>query len=150
MNVMPDKAICDFLRKHHILTLAVADNNIPWCATCYYVYQPDENRFILTSEPQTRHIQAVVKGNNARVAGAIALETKLVGKIRGVQFSGTIRVLEGENLVKAKAAYLKKFPVARLVPGLHLWEVKVDLFKLTDNRLGFGKKLLWKAGDEAN
>jgi uncharacterized protein YhbP (UPF0306 family) len=25
----------------------------------------------------------------------------------------------------------------------HLWMVKLTLIKLTDNRLGFGKKILW-------
>ncbi|MCK9203622.1 MAG: pyridoxamine 5'-phosphate oxidase family protein [Bacteroidales bacterium] len=141
---MPEKQILDFLKEHHILTLAVSRENIPWCSTCYYVYQPEENRFIITSDPQTRHIRDVIDGGNYRVSGAIALETRLVGKIRGIQFSGKINVLEGPELKKARAAYLKGFPVARMVPGLHLWEIKPDFFKLTDNRLGFGKKLVWQ------
>jgi uncharacterized protein YhbP (UPF0306 family) len=25
-----------------------------------------------------------------------------------------------------------------------LWQIKVSYFKLTDNRLGFGKKIIWQ------
>ncbi|MCK9421648.1 MAG: pyridoxamine 5'-phosphate oxidase family protein [Bacteroidales bacterium] len=141
---MPEKQIIEFIGDHHIMTLAVSKDNIPYCATCYYVYLQDENRFFFTSDPETRHMQDIIGGNNYRVAGAIALETKIVGKIRGIQFTGTILVLEGAELTKAKTSYLKRFPIARLVPGLHLWELKPDFIKLTDNRLGFGKKLIWQ------
>ncbi|MEI7981740.1 MAG: pyridoxamine 5'-phosphate oxidase family protein [Bacteroidota bacterium] len=141
---MPEKPIVDFIGDHHILTLAISRNNIPYCATCYYVYLKDENRFLFTSDPETRHIRDITEGGNYHVAGTIALETRIVGKIRGIQFTGTIQVLEGTAQAQARTAYLKRFPIARLVPGLHLWELKPDFIKLTDNRLGFGKKLVWQ------
>ena len=130
---LPEQRITDFIGEHHILTLANSHNHIPWCA----------NRFIITSDHHTRHIREVVEGNNYRVAGAIALETKLVGKIRGIQFSGLLLPLSGEDQKKAKSAYLKRFPIARLMPDLHLWAIAPDYIKMTDNRLGFGKKLAW-------
>ncbi|MGD0342664.1 MAG: hypothetical protein ABSA76_13260 [Bacteroidales bacterium] len=43
---------------------------------------------------------------------------------------------------KAKNAYLKKFPVAALM-DTRLWIVELTYIKMTDNRLGFGKKLIW-------
>jgi uncharacterized protein len=43
---------------------------------------------------------------------------------------------------KSKTAYLKRFPVAILMET-HLWIVRLTLIKYTDNRLGFGKKLVW-------
>ena len=144
---LPEQRIIDFIGEHHILTLAVSRENVPYCATCYYAYLKALNQFIFTSDHDTRHIRDVLTGNNHRVAAAIALETKIVGKIRGLQITGFIRAPEGDELAFARAAYLKRFPVARLMPGLFLWSLDPDFIKMTDNRLGFGKKLVWTAGN---
>jgi uncharacterized protein YhbP (UPF0306 family) len=144
----PEQRIIDFIGEHHILTLAITRDNLPWCATCYYAYLKEENQFIFTSGHETRHIRDVVDGNNYRVAGTIALETKIVGKIRGIQFTGLMTDLTGTDLTLregvAKARYLRRFPIARLMPELHLWSLAPDYIKMTDNRLGFGTKLIWK------
>jgi len=141
-NPVPER-IFRFISEHHILTLAVSAENGSWCATCFYVYLRDQNRFIFTSDPKTRHIREVITNNNYSVSGAIALETKMVGKIRGIQFSGTLTKLAGAELKDAKQAYLYTFPVARF-SRLNLWGLTPDFIKMTDNRLGFGKKLIWK------
>ena len=141
----PEQRIIDFIGEHHIMTIAISRNNLPWCATCYYTYLKDKNQFIVTSDHETRHIRDVVEGNNYRVAGAIALETKFVGKIRGIQFTGILKFLEGDELKKAKSAYLSCFPIARLMADMHLWTIEPEYIKMTDNRLGFGKKLVWIA-----
>ncbi|MEI6681597.1 MAG: hypothetical protein WCO44_03160 [Bacteroidota bacterium] len=146
---LPEQRITDFIGEHHILTLANSSNHLPWCATCYYAYLKELNHFIITSDHNTRHIREVVESNNYRVAGAIALETRLVGKIRGIQFSGVLMPLEGDDRKKAKSAYLKRFPIARLMPDLHLWAISPDYIKMTDNRLGFGKKLVWTPEDSS-
>jgi uncharacterized protein len=143
----PEQRILDFIGEHHVLTLAIARDNIPYCATCYYAWLDGQNQFIFTSDQETRHVRDVVEGNNYRVAGAIALETRIVGKIRGIQFTGEIKALVGDELAIAKARYLKRFPIARLMPELHLWSLRPDFIKMTDNRLGFGKKLIWVAED---
>ena len=70
------------------------------------------------------------------------LETMFIGKIRGIQFQGIVSEPEGELLSKAKKQYLKTFPVAALM-DTHLWVVKLTYIKMTDNRLGFGKKIIW-------
>ena len=147
----PEQRIIDFIEEHHIFTLAIARDNIPYCATCYYAWMKEQNEFVFTSDHETRHVRDVVEGNNYRVAGAIALETKIVGKIRGIQFTGFITSLEntapGSTALKARARYLKRFPIARLMPNLHLWTLRPDFIKMTDNRLGFGKKLIWTADE---
>jgi uncharacterized protein len=137
-----DEKILNFIDEHHVLTLAVSNEDIPWCATCFYVYLPDRNWFVFTSDEETRHVRDVLDSGNYYVAGAIALETKMVGKIRGIQFSGLMFRPEGEDLKKARRSYLRKFPLARLAE-LELWVVKPAHIKMTDNRLGFGKKLIW-------
>jgi uncharacterized protein len=141
-----DQRILDFIEEHHVLTLAVAKNGIPWCATCFYVYLQSENWFIFTSDEDTRHIKDVTESKNYYVAGAVALETMMVGKLRGIQFSGMMFRPDGDDLKKARHRYVGKFPIARLTK-LDLWALKPDHIKMTDNRLGFGKKLIWEYND---
>ncbi|MEI8006888.1 MAG: hypothetical protein WCI48_11825 [Bacteroidota bacterium] len=142
-----ESRILTFIGEHHIFTLAVTRDNRPWCATCYYVYLEDLNLFVFTSDHDTKHIADVLESDNYYAAGAIAVETSMVGKIRGLQFAGFMRKLIGNELKTAKSAYLSAFPVA-LLAHLHLWGLEPEIMKMTDNRLGFGKKLLWHRNDQ--
>lgn len=140
----PDKRITEFISKHHVLTLATSRDNMPWTANCFYVYLKEENLFVFTSDESTKHIQDVL--NQEVVAGSVVLETSVVGKIRGLQFRGRMIKAEGDMLKKVKTAYLKRFPVAMLMKTT-LWAVEPEILKYTDNRLGFGKKLIWENGE---
>ncbi|MFP4024390.1 MAG: pyridoxamine 5'-phosphate oxidase family protein [Thiohalospira sp.] len=135
-----DQRIIKFINKHHVLTLATSKKNIPYCANCFYVYSEEENMLIFTSDYETKHIKDVLKQNI--VAGSIVLETNVIGKIQGVQFQGKISEPKGGLLKKVKSRYLKRFPVAMLMKTT-LWTVELTFLKFTDNRLGFGKKLIW-------
>ncbi len=106
-----------------------------------YVYMEEENALVFTTGSDTRHGKEFVM--NPVVAGSVVLETTIIGKIRGIQFQGSVSEPEGEVLSKAKWAYLKRFPPAALM-DTHLWMVSLTHIKMTDNRLGFGKKLIWK------
>lgn len=142
----PDNRIVRFIKKHHVLTLATSANNEPWCANCFYAYLDDENCFVFTSDNDTRHATDAVI--NPSVAGSIVLETRIVGKIQGVQFKGIMKLADNNNLPKIKSAYLKRFPYA-IFANTNLWALKIIYLKMTDNRLGFGKKLIWQS-DEFN
>ncbi len=137
---MVERRIIRFFRKHHVLTIATSAGTEPWCANCFYVYLVDENSIVFTTDADTRHGKEFIV--NPVVAGSVVLETMLVGKIRGIQFQGIVSEPAGELLEKAKSAYLKRFPVAALM-DTRLWIVKLTHIKMTDNRLGFGKKLIW-------
>jgi uncharacterized protein len=137
---MIDKRVIEFFRKHHVLTIATTVENEPWCANCFYAYLEEDNALVFTTDADTRHGREFLK--NPVVAGSVVLETMIVGKIQGIQFQGIVSEPSGELLSKAKWAYLKKFPPAVLM-NTHLWIVELTLIKMTDNRLGFGKKLLW-------
>ena len=137
---MIETRIIKFFRKHHVLTVATSSEQEPWCANCFYVYLEEENAIVFTTDTDTRHGKEFLK--NSLVAGSVVLETMRLGKIQGIQFQGVVSEPEGEMLSKAKWAYLKKFPPAVLM-DTHLWMVKLTLIKMTDNRLGFGKKLIW-------
>lgn len=137
---MIDKRITDFIMSHHVLTIASINDDRPWCANCFYAFLHDENAFVFTSDGETRHGSEFLKNKN--VAGSVVLETSVVGKIQGIQFEGIIEEPEGEMAGIAKKCYLKRFPYAVFM-NTHLWIVKLRSVKMTDNRLGFGKKLLW-------
>ncbi len=137
----PDPKITTFLKKHHVLTLATVSGDQPWVANCFYAFVEEQMAFVFTSGYETRHIQEVAQNN--KVAGNVVLETSIIGKIQGIQFSGTLTKAEGEALDKASSAYLKRFPFAALMDTT-LWILSIDYLKMTDNRLGFGKKLVWE------
>jgi len=136
-----DKRIIRFLHKHHVFTLATCSNNEPYSCSCFYVYMEKENSIVFTSDYGTRHVRELE--NQHRVAGAIALETIIVGRIQGIQFTGDCSLLTGDFLTRAKESYHKHFPVSLLM-DLTLWGITPDFIKMTHNALGFGNKLIWK------
>jgi uncharacterized protein YhbP (UPF0306 family) len=132
--------IVDFIKEHHVLTMASCKDGIPWCANCFYVWLNDEQAFVFTSDLDTRHIKDTIE--KPIVAGSVLLETRTVGKIRGLQFQATMEKAE-DNLYKVcRKSYIKKYPYAVLAKT-ELWLLRVSHFKMTDNRLGFGKKQYW-------
>lgn len=137
----PDKRIIDFIEEHHVLNLATSIDNQPYIAHCFYVFNPDLNAFIFTSDEKTRHGKEMLR--NEQVAAGIPLETKTIGKIQGLQITGVVEKAKGKDISMAKKVYLKSYPYALL----HLetmWILYPNFYKLTDNRLGFGKKLIWE------
>ena len=104
----------------------------------FYAYDKESNSFVVASSDDTTHIQYILQ--NPSVAGTVVLETKTVGKIQGVQFRGNFSVLDEKKL---ESLYFSKFPYA-LAMNPKLWQIKISYFKMTDNRLGFGKKLIWE------
>jgi uncharacterized protein YhbP (UPF0306 family) len=137
---MIDERIIRFFRKHHVLTIATSVNDEPWCANCFYVYLENENALVFTTDHETRHGKEFLKSKV--VAGSVVLETPIIGKIRGIQFQGIVSEPQGELSDTVKKAYLKRFPVAMLMET-HLWIVELTHIKMTDNRLRFGKKIIW-------
>lgn len=133
---MVDKKIVAFIRRHHVLTLATSVEGEPYCAACFYAYDKERNRLIFTSDDTTRHAQQMIA--NAKVAISITLETRVVGKVQGAQICGIAERGDEED----RRNYIKRFPYAAVAP-LNIWAVVPTFIKLTDNTLGFGKKLIW-------
>jgi uncharacterized protein YhbP (UPF0306 family) len=138
-----EKRITDFIKKHHVLTLATSFEGLPWVANCFYAYMEEENKLVFTSSRATKHIKDLEGGDV--VAASIVLETSVVGKIQGIQLRGRLCEPEGEAIKTARTAYLKRFPFAALMETT-LWVLEVEYVKMTDNRLGFGKKVVWEKG----
>lgn len=131
-----DERIVKFISKHHLLSLATMGEFL-WCSSAFYAFDKEAYTFLIASDEQTKHIQNTKI--HSRVAGTIAQETKVVGKIQGIQFSGEINLIDNEQ---EHALYMKRFPYARAMNPT-LWKIEIDVIKMTDNTLGFGKKLIW-------
>jgi uncharacterized protein YhbP (UPF0306 family) len=124
-----------------VLSIATVSEKGPWCASCFYAWDQENIMLIITTDTDTRHGAEFL--SNPNVAGTIALETRRVGRIRGAQFTGTVSEPAGDDLKRARRIYLRRFPYAALA-DLHLWGIHLNHIKLTDNRLGFGKKITWQ------
>ena len=131
-----DARIVRFLKRHHVLTLATADEGIPYCSNAFYCYDAERNLLIFTSDMTTLHARQMQC--NPHVAASVVLETKVVGRIEGLQLCGTAERADEA----ARRVYLRRFPYAALAE-LTLWAITPDFMKFTDNTLGFGKKLIW-------
>ena len=137
---MLDQRMVNFLHKHHVMTLATCCDNRPWCSQCFYVYVDRLCGLVFTSDATTRHIAEALQ--HPYVAGSIVLESNVVGKLQGIQLEGILIEADGGLLAEIKSAYLKRFPFAILM-DTKLWFLELSSVKMTDNQLGFGKKLHW-------
>ena len=137
----PDKRIQEFVAKHHVVTLATEKEHKPWCFNCFYSYRKEDQILIFTSDMSTRHIEEILL--NPYVAGSIVLETKVIGKIQGIQLEGEIIKPSGKEEMKCRVHYLSRFPFA-ILTNSSIWIIQLTYIKFTDNRLGFGKKLIWE------
>ncbi len=137
-----DSRIIKFLSTRHIMTLATTSGGKAWCCNLFYAINKERGWLIFTSNPETRHIEQGLE--NPEVALSVVLDTKVVGKVRGAQITGTLHDAHAnaEALKVCKSTYLKRFPYAALRLD-HLWYVEIKEVKYTDNRLGFGTKLFY-------
>ena len=133
--------IAAFLQEQSVISIATTVNDEPYCASCYYAFEPNENLLVFKSDSDTKHIEDALKNNH--VAGTILPDKINKAKVKGVQFSGIFMKAEGNIGKKAKETYLKKFPVASVFRG-DIWVIEISRIKFTDNTLVFGKKLLWE------
>ncbi len=106
-------------------------------ASCFYIFLENPARFIVASSEDALHVELALL--NSLVSGTIHLETKIIGKIQGIQYRGTWR----KSADKEKQAYLKRYPYA-IALNPKLWCIDIEYLKFTDNTLGFGKKLEFK------
>ncbi len=137
---MIDQKFIDFIDSHHVLTLSSCAGNQPYSCSCFYAYDKEHNIFVVKTHEDTRHTREIMQ--NGLVSLAIVLETDEIGKIQGLQATGKAIFHEGDTLKEATRTYLKRFPYAAMTMGKIL-VIEPDFLKLTDNRFGFGKKLIW-------
>lgn len=88
-------AIGRWLAKQHVVTWCVHHEGELWCANAFYLFDAQNVALYLLTDDKTRHAQ--MSGACAPVAGTVNGQPKTVARIRGVQFKGEIRRLEGQE-----------------------------------------------------
>jgi len=137
-----DKKISKYISENKVLTFATCVDNIPYCSNCFYVFDSDNNRLIFLSDSKTRHITEALSNKN--VAGTIDKEFISVAKIQGLQFTGCFVNPDSEEEKNFYKIYYDKFPFAKAKPS-PIWAIDLAWVKMTDNTLGFGKKIIWES-----
>lgn len=136
------KRIWSFVDDQTVLNFATSSNDIPWCASCYYAFDKKFKLLIFKTDMDSQHMQEAMA--QLHVAGTILPDKAKKGIVKGIQYQGKMVVDNDELMERGKKKYYKKFPFARAMDG-SIVVIKLSLAKLTDNKLGFGKRLLWKS-----
>jgi uncharacterized protein YhbP (UPF0306 family) len=139
-GIMEDRILA-YIDKNKVLTIATAVAGVPYCANCFYAYDQERQTLIFLSDDATRHIQEAFI--NKQLAGTIQNGVTTVAQIQGIQFTGEFIPLTEEVTRLFYANYYAKFPFAKARPS-PIWAIQINWLKMTDNTLGFGKKLLWE------
>lgn len=134
------KRIWSFLSNQTVLNIATSINDVPYCASCFYVFDEKNKLLAFKSKKDSRHIKEVLQQKN--VAGTVLPDKLKLGTVKGIQFQGKLIFPNEKTSSAIKGIYYSKFPYAMAVPG-DIWIIELSFIKLTDNQLGFGKKLVW-------
>lgn len=136
-----DPRIVKFLHSEHLLSLCVLLDGVPYAASCFYAFDEQNLALLVASSSDSNHIKALQ--DSSQVAGTIALCTKIIGKIQGVQFRGTMSESDESGI------YFRRFPYA-LAMKPKIFKIDLEWIKFTDNTLGFGTKLVWQARNQSD
>lgn len=118
------------------MTLATTDEDgLAWCSNLFYAYLPQTGELIFTSGENTLHVAHFT--TREQVAASIVLESRVVGKLQGIQLRGVVTQAT-ESIYKEQ--FLKAFPYA-VFSLKEMWRMEITSAKYTDNTLGFGTKL---------
>lgn len=96
--------IFDYLEKNRRMTLATAENNVPWAATVMFAYDEKLN-FYFISKPDTRKTQHLLV--NPIVSVAINEYRNKAGSTMGIQIEGRAEQLD-KNKAKRELGFFEK------------------------------------------
>ena len=134
-------AISNFIREQSCATICtVNENHEPYCFSCLYAYDDENNCIYFKSQDNTTHIQNL--NINSLVSGSILEDRLNINMIRGIQFTANVIPIEHGYNLKSDIYYLR-IPIAHNIPG-KIWQLRFIKIKLTDNSKGFGYKTIWK------
>ena len=137
-----DERIVKFLKKMHLASVCVIDDDgQPYAFSAFYAFNEISFSLLLASSNESSHIKFLK--NSKLVAGTVALDTKIVCKIEGVQFQGVMR----EASASEREIYFKRFFYAKAMDP-KIWCINLEKLKFTSNVLGFGKKIKWERSDK--
>ncbi len=155
MSEDPRRKVLDYLRHHHVLTLATVGPDGPAAASLFYACDDALNLYFL-SHPASQHCRNLAA--NPQVAVTVHGNDSHWRQIQGVQLWGTARrVTDPGELAHALRVYGARFPFvealmagresnapeAELLPGLRaarLYRVTPHRIRWIDNTVGFAHK----------
>lgn len=144
----PRELILAYIESHNTLTLATAQDGIPWATSLFYAN--DDFTLYFLSEPGTRHAQYL--GANARVAATIYEDYHNWREIKGIQLEGTCEgIIDPVASARALLVYGKKFPsvgdflhapqeLGQALSKAKWYRIQPTWVRLIDNTRGFGWK----------
>ncbi len=136
-----EERIRKFIRKQKLMTLGTSKDDIPYCCVVFYSFDEEKNALYFISNPSSRHSEEIFL--NPIVGGTITKPELKIVKLQGVQFTGCCSLLEGAEAEAAGRHYLATHPVAYWSKE-RIWKLDLDWVKMTDNTLGFAKKIVWE------
>ncbi|HEY6062623.1 MAG TPA: pyridoxamine 5'-phosphate oxidase family protein [Chitinophagaceae bacterium] len=140
-----NEIIKQFIQRQTCATICCTDEESrPYCFSCFYAFNPEKGLLYFKSSDDTYH-SALMK-RNPGIAGTILPDklNKLV--IRGIQLEGEVLEPFHPLAKDAFAVYHKNFPMALAIKG-KVFTIRLDVVKMTDSQLGFGKKIDWKRSE---
>ncbi|MFA5712634.1 MAG: hypothetical protein WC960_00460 [Bacteroidales bacterium] len=140
---LPAKRVVQFLEREHIATFTLQFEGELWSWHAFYRYLPQENLLITLSTPDSRHATLLAQMESPIVSGGISVKSRVVKKIRGVQFLAVAERGSQETFSRYRSKYLSRFPQAVLYPKGELWLFTLNYIKYSDNRFKFGEKYIW-------
>ena len=134
----------DYLRDHHVMTLATHGPEGVWAAAVFYANEGFRLYFL--SAGHTRHAQNIAAA--PRVAATIQEDYADWTAIQGIQLEGTVRLLAGKERETALALYAKKYsflnqPIAVVEAALmrvNWYCLSPERLYFVDNSRGFGHR----------
>lgn len=136
-----DERIVEFITGNKVAAVCCLDaDNKPYCFSCFYAFDKERHLLYFKSGAAAHHSELLLQ--NPVVAGTINPDKLNSLAIKGIQFTGSILDSRNELCFEAANLYHKRFPFALAMPG-DIWTIQLEVIKMTDNTLSFGKKIHW-------
>jgi len=146
MNAINNNII-HFLERQTCATICCTDQNgNPHCFSCYYVFSKENCVLYFKSSVEAYHSVLLIK--NPVVAGTIMPDKVNRLITRGAQLQGEMLPDTHPLAQDAYQQYHKKYPMALAIKG-EVFTVLLSDIKMTDSKLGFGKKVYWKRQEQS-
>ena len=140
-----DERIVEFINGQKVATVCGVDAECnPYCFSCFYAFDKERQLLYFKSGSSAHHSEILMK--NPVVAGTINPDKLNQLAIKGIQFTGRVLDTTNERCADAASSYHKRFPFALAMPG-EIWTIQVEVIKMTDNTLSFGKKIHWSLNE---
>jgi uncharacterized protein YhbP (UPF0306 family) len=137
-----EKELIKFIKENKIATIACSTlDGFPYCFHCFYVFDEENHLLFFKSSSGTHHVDLLK--NNYHVAGSILPAKASSYILKGIQFTGSIISQSFPNDIDPEKIYHHKLPVALTKAG-HVYCIRLERVKMTDNTNIFGKKLKWE------